>query len=118
MIFDLCIGGGEVFWEFKDEQARDMVWENIQKNHQWKEGWAHRQGFGKHSARFQIVFDIHAMPLSYRWHCVFDSPELAEQEGILQRLLKMVNDRHIRPEDFTDPEAADILFNDIRKVLS
>lgn len=117
MIFDLCIGGNEVFWEFKDEKLRDLVWENVQKNFGWKEGWAHRQGFGKHSARFQIVFDIHAIPISYRWHCVFDSPELAEQEGILRRLLKMKEEGKIREEDFSDIDAAEILFNDIRKVL-
>ena len=116
MSFDLCMGGGELFWEFKDESYRDLVWNNLLKNYKWEKEWAERKGFGK-AARFHIFFHIDRMPMSYRWHCVFDYPELAEQETVCRRLLKMVEERQIRPEDFTNPEAADILFSDLRKVL-
>jgi hypothetical protein len=72
MNFDLCIGGGEIFWEFKDEDVRDLVWENLLKNHGWEPEWAECRGAGKHSARYHIIIYAELMPLSYRWHCVFD----------------------------------------------
>lgn len=72
MNFDLCVGGGEIFWEFKDEQERDLVWANLQKNFEWKPEWASLRGAGKHSARYHIILHPKNMPISYRWHCIFD----------------------------------------------
>lgn len=72
MKFDLCIGAGEVFLEFKNEEDRDLVFENISKIHGWLPEYSEKKGFGKHSARFQIDIFTNKIPISYRWHCLFD----------------------------------------------
>lgn len=71
MKFDLCIGDGEIFWEFYTGEERDAVWENLLKNHQWHENWAEKRGDGT-GARSHIILHPENMPMAYRWHCVFE----------------------------------------------
>lgn len=67
MKFDLCIGGGDVFWEFRDVRDRDIVFKNLTENHGWEEGWAEIMGDGC-GPRCCIVLHPERMPISYRWN--------------------------------------------------
>lgn len=78
MKFDLCIGGNEVFWEFKDAEHRDSVWDRLLTTHGWQLVWASKRG-DERSARQHIVFHVEQIPTSYRWHCVFD--EASDPKG-------------------------------------
>ena len=66
MNFDLCIGNGEIFWEFADMFDRDQVWRQLIRSHGWKEEWAALEG-DRH-----IVIHQDKIPILYRWKCGFD----------------------------------------------
>lgn len=69
MSFDLCMGNGGVFWEFKDAEERDRHWMVLIQSYGWEVEWAERQG-DKTSARSVIVFHLDKMPSVYRWRDV------------------------------------------------
>jgi len=70
MEFDLCIGGGELLWEFREVEKRDKVWDDLTASHGWQPEWATKRGDGS-GARCHIVIHHETIPLSYRWKCSF-----------------------------------------------
>lgn len=70
MKFDLCIGGGEIFWEFIEGADRDKVWEELIASYGWQLEWAEKRGDGT-GARSHIVIHADKIPTSYRWKCTF-----------------------------------------------
>lgn len=71
MKFDLCIGGGEVFWEFRTGEDRDKVWDDLTASYGWEPEWADKRGDGT-GPRSHIIIHADKIPISYRWKCVFD----------------------------------------------
>ena len=69
MKYDLCFGNDELFWEFKTAEDRDLTFKNLQTNPGWKPEWASTRG------RFQIDFNLKAIPIHYRWKCSFVEPD-------------------------------------------
>lgn len=70
MNFDLCIGGGRIFWEFLEVENRDKVWEDLTASHGWQPDWAEKHGDGS-GARCCIVLHLEKIPMIYRWKCGF-----------------------------------------------
>lgn len=63
--FDLCIGDGEIFWEFADEETRERVWADLIASYGWNLYWA--RPLGKRC--ISILQD--EIPIAYRWKCSF-----------------------------------------------
>ncbi len=70
MNYDLCIGDGEVFWEFRKTQDRDEVWQMLIASYGWRKEWAKCEG-NELSPRSRIVFYPGQIPIAYRWRCTF-----------------------------------------------
>ena len=71
MKFDLCIGDGEIFWEFADVADREKVWGDLTSSYGWQPEWAEKRGDGS-GARCHIVIHASKMPVTYRWKCAFE----------------------------------------------